>query len=588
MSTVEEAADLLDISRELLEEALDEEEERVYQEDGSVISSSALEALRKAEEALAIFDKCGDRPGKFRAQHQAVLSQLYLAGTAACEDALVKAQNWLSCARRLDDKYGQASMLLAEADAYLAVGEPCKALSSAREAISISKELSGPQGPNIECYALYKVLFEAYLQLKEQDEAHRVILEASKLCRRISDKRIRAKASEAVACACQVAEPSEAETAAREALSCYKELGDRKGEASALTLTAQIYSSRKAFREALRPAKESLEICRSLGSWQGFITALRTLVQVHIGNREASQALKVAEEGAEYFRQGGELRGEAAVAPLLVTALRSQEDHAVYASRAMEAVEDGLELCCRVGDQQATAELQLQASEISLEEGLLERALEQAQEAVMIFRELEDWQGEERANAVLSEVYSIRQQPELSPNRLEALELVRTLTHAAESRDGAAFHDASERLQNLGVSMPPVTKRELREAFAILLQKDSEGVEAFIRGNTPQDCTSFVLQSLTDGVTFSDVDKKVFYGHYRAGGISYGPRFRCVNYVAGRKSQAQGQNDEALAYAVYHLPELCDEWEKGYRNHPGILDAAFQSTTVVSSDAFSK
>ena len=42
-----------------------------------------------------------------------------------------------------------------------------------------------------------------------------------------------------------------------------------------------------------------------------------------------------------------------------------------------------------------------------------------------------------------------------------------------------------------------------------------------------------------------------------------------------------GEEDEAAVYAVYQLQEATDEWEKTFRAHPALLDAALQSGSVV-------
>ncbi|CAE8644137.1 unnamed protein product, partial [Polarella glacialis] len=273
----------------------------------------------------------------------------------------------------------------------------------------------------------------------------------------------------------------------------------------------------------------------------------------------------------------------AAMSPILVMAHLCQEDRNTHVSQALKVIDDGLSLCSKLGCRHTEAELYLKASEISLKEGLLDDTLEKAQRAVIIFRDLEDWRGEETANAVLGEVYTRRRQPELAPHRREALELAHTMARALDLRDSPGFYEAAERFGALGVSLPPVSKKEQMEIFGPVLKKDPDGAAAFIQTNVPQESSSLLLQSLNMGVTFADVDKKAFYQHYRAGGIAYGPRFRCVDYVTGRQTSAQRHEDEALAYAVYTLQEGSDEWERGYRNHPAILDAAFQSTSVLST-----
>ncbi|CAE8637058.1 unnamed protein product, partial [Polarella glacialis] len=87
-------------------------------------------------------------------------------------------------------------MLLAEAEVLASLDEQRQALASAQEAISISRQVVDP---SLECYALYKVCFDAHLQLRQEDEALDVLMEAWEIRRGLrssgdeSSRRVAAK-----------------------------------------------------------------------------------------------------------------------------------------------------------------------------------------------------------------------------------------------------------------------------------------------------------------------------------------------------------------------------------------------------------
>jgi len=319
-----------------------------------------------------------------------------------------------------------------------------------------------------------------------------------------------------------------------------------------------------------------LNLCLKNGSNLLLAATFEALVRAHIGCDEHAAALQVARQGMTEFEKRSDLPGQASMSCLLATVYDAQGE----TQEAEGAVRDGLGICERTKDRQAMAQVQLQASEISLKKGELDETLFHGQAALMTFRETQDWDRLKRTNAVLSEVYSRRGEPELAPNRPDALRLARQMAKAIGSRDVTGFSTIAERFASLGISAPPLTAKEHSEIFGNLLGRDTSAAD-FVKANVRSEISVPVLASISIGETFRAGEKTAFYKTFRDVGIAYGPRFRCVDSAFGRRSAPKGTEHEAMAHTVLQLQEDADDWEEGLRAHPSILDTALQSASVI-------
>eukprot|EP00930_Biecheleria_cincta_P042692 TRINITY_DN29381_c0_g1_i1.p1 TRINITY_DN29381_c0_g1~~TRINITY_DN29381_c0_g1_i1.p1 ORF type:complete len:580 (-),score=140.47 TRINITY_DN29381_c0_g1_i1:83-1822(-) len=572
------AAEILESSKTLLEDAQEKRHEQnrydKQDRDLSLVEELAAEAISKADEAHCLYSALGDKVGALKAQHQATLARI-MRGDA--EEALNSVQSELEKVHRARDRLGMAYMLVAEADALFAFGNYRGALDSAKQGATLARQQADKW---LESYVLYAVCFQALLGLGESEEAYKAAVDALGLCKQIAEKRSKARACMAVAHALHLAAPSNAEVAAREALLAFKALGDSRGEAAAQSLLARVLVSRQAFQEVVRPARESLNLCLKSGNNFLLAATFEALVRAHIGCDEHATALQVARQGMTEFEKRSDLPGQAWMSCLLAMAYEAQGEE----REAEEAVRDGLGICAQTKDRQAMAQVQLQASEISLKKGELDETLFHGQAALMTFRVTQDLDRLKRTNAVLSEVYSRRGEPELAPNRPEAVKLARQMASAIGSRDVTDFCTIAERFASLGVSAPPLTAKEHNEIFGSLLQSDTSAVD-FIKANVRSEISGPVLASMSIGETFRAGEKTAFYKIFRDSGIGYGPRFRCVDSAFGRRSAPKGTEHEAMAYSVLQLQEDADDWEEQLRAHPSILDTALQSGSVIGMAA---
>mmetsp|Transcript_12727 Transcript_12727/g.30291 ORF Transcript_12727/g.30291 Transcript_12727/m.30291 type:complete len:295 (+) Transcript_12727:1219-2103(+) len=288
-----------------------------------------------------------------------------------------------------------------------------------------------------------------------------------------------------------------------------------------------------------------------------------------MGCRQVFEARQVAETALARVRPQGDKVAEATI---LVAVAQTLADGQDGMEQALSAVQEGLQLCSQITLRSA-AKVHLQASKLFCQVGRLDETLAHAQDALASFRHMRDWLGERSAKAVLSEVYSRRGEPQLAPNRPEAVKLVTDMANAVQLRHADLYQTAAEHYATLAVANPPVSTAEHREIFKDIVKRDAGSID-FIHANGGQ-------TSLATGKTFSYAEKTMFYATYRASGIAYGPRYRAVDAALGLATAPEGYDDEAHAYAVYQLQEDADDWEKHLRAHPSLLDAALQSSTVI-------
>eukprot|EP00435_Cladocopium_sp_Y103_P000162 s945_g1.t1 len=335
--------------------------------------------------------------------------------------------------------------------------------------------------------------------------------------------------------------PGDAESRAREALQTFRNLGDTHGEATAQTLIAQVLVFRGSWQEAIRPARNALKSLKLANC----IDAQETLVSALLGCGETAEARQSTTARLTEFEQQSDRHGQAAMTMLMATISAAEGNPTEAWSTIQEA--QGL---CDPSDFKLLAKVHLEASSISLQLRMLDETLARAQEALMAFWKLGDRLGEQKANAILSEVYSLRGVPHLAPNRPQAVEAVKEMAKAVGLRDADGYQKASEQLARLAVSNPPISKKEKREVFDEVLRRD-QAASDFIRANS----SASKVDTTLAGETFRAVEKKGLYFGYRAGGIAYGPRFRGIDMAVGRATAARGIEDEAHAYAVYQLQE---------------------------------
>mmetsp|Transcript_105674 Transcript_105674/g.298662 ORF Transcript_105674/g.298662 Transcript_105674/m.298662 type:complete len:399 (-) Transcript_105674:139-1335(-) len=365
--------------------------------------------------------------------------------------------------------------------------------------------------------------------------------------------------------------------AANEALALYTRAGDKRGEAATLQALARAQLQKREASGAVKSAKAALDLFEEVDNVKGMVAALEILVSAYIQCQEPQQALDVATEKHQRLMQKGDKVGQAAVSVPLFLALRSQEDQQVHANEALEVANDALRIFRELGDRKGEADMWVRVSETHLNWGMADSAKQEAQAARMMYRELRDKKGEDNANIVLTEAYIRQGEPALAPLHPEGVELLAKIAAAVEERDSAAFRKASERLGAIG-GYGLVTETEQMAILGPAMRKDPEGASEFIASNSPDagELEEGGEQNKPVGMR-CPMEKNTFYASFRWGGIQYGPRYRCTEFAVRLNTPMVGEEHEALGYSTINIQDCSDDWEVGLKYHPGILDCALQS-----------
>jgi len=535
---------------------------------------AALEARKKAEAALQGYKERGDEDGELTATQEVITASL--AGKQPLE-AVRMAKDKLFLFQQAGNKKGEAAMLQSLSLAQLAAKEPGPALDSAKKAAAAYQRLQDAKG---EFRTLQKALVSACIAIGDKKEAIAAANTALALSKRLPDDAAKADAFAAVMRARLAGDARDTLAAASEALALYRKTGDRNGEAAVLAATAQAHLSKRDPGSALAPAKEALAIFNDLeGCTKSAVEALDLVVKALVQDKQPAEALTACQDQLRLFKQKKDLQGEASVYVPLFFAHRSQEDQEAHANEALELAGDALERFRELGDRKGEADMWVCVAETHLAWGLNEEAMQEAQEALMIYRDLKDKQGQDAANVALSEVYIRRGEPALAPMHDEGLELLGRLARAVDERDGPAYQAANERLMSIG-GLGLLTETEQAAALAPVVSKDPDAAMEFMSANAPEGQEQEEVGKAAGPMGLNTVVKMYSYLGFRAGGIAYGPRFRCIEFGSSFKG-VDVQEDSTLGVSCLALQDVSDDWEWSLKLHPAILDCALQSTSCV-------
>jgi tetratricopeptide (TPR) repeat protein len=138
---------------------------------------------------------------------------------------------------------------------------------------------------------------------------------------------------------------SQAEALCREGLALYRELGDCRGSATALSPLGYAVMMRSNYAEARALEEEALALFREVGDTGGCASALNILASVLFYQGEYARAHVLLEESLVLSREGGDVQNHALSLALLGLVLPFQGDLA----RAHTHLEESLAIARQVG-----------------------------------------------------------------------------------------------------------------------------------------------------------------------------------------------------------------------------------------------
>lgn len=327
-------------------------------------------------------------------------------------------------------------------------------------------------------------------------------------------------------------------------------------------------------QEAYMEAHKALVACRRSGDMEGRKKALQIVVSAELLMGDTFDALQYAQDELAMVNLSSreDKKSRAFMIELVVRCLNMRGDTAGAVVQVQELIELQKELADKAG--QAKALRQMASLRIQMDQATV--AIELAQDAVKIFKELKDVAEEEETTRILSYAWVQNGQPQKAPGREEALRALEALTKALTNMDPQAWAINERILMKCGAynqsDLDDVIKQTLnknpdqRKEMRRFLEDQGIDVEQY-GGKRKTVCNEMYGQQ--------------YYLNVRSSGMSYGPHFRCLNqaFLVGLENEQAKCSANVLK--INDGDDNNDEgWEKDLQFNPGVLDGMLQSATT--------
>lgn len=349
----EAAVPLIEETREIIQSLDDSRwEASILHQLASVhmLRESYAEAAFAAEEAISIYQDLKDR-------HSEALAMNYITQVAIAkndyEKAIQTAQEQAAIFNETGDKSKEASCLLTVATVHGTEGRLDDALRVAKEAQELFQEKKDRSG---EARAL-NVLADIYCDLREVEQAVALAKEMRDKLHETGDMRAEVGAIRTLSNIYLASEmPGESVRAANEAVQLSKRVHDRRQLAENLILSSEANIAlamqdnpkglAKGSERSLKPAKEAFKVAKSIGAGKLMGMAMHQTAYVLLVTVKPDDALKAAREAVDIFRQVDERAREAGSVILIAEIYHSKNED----EKALDAANEGLMLAKACGD----------------------------------------------------------------------------------------------------------------------------------------------------------------------------------------------------------------------------------------------
>lgn len=543
-----------------------------------ILESEPQESLELARKATKAFDAAAELDNAADAS-RLVVSATFSSGDV--EAAVSLASEQLEAAQRGSDLM-QAYAHLMWAELMLALGKTSELKEHAAQAEQVFHRLE-KMSYVAKCKA---AVAQACIQECDGIESERLAQEVLTIWQNLGDKAGTAVAWHLLSAARSVSGEGNLMEPLTKALDLYKELRWSRYEATVL----YNLSERQRFQPhggavAQRTAEEAVSIWKEIGNYKGEATAMTAVAKAMIVRGLVSDALQLVQNRMQELRSEENKQALSQLGLGCVSVL--QECGAK--DEALATAEEVLGITQQLGNRHEEAWILLKLAEVRNEMQLYQEALSCAQEAQTIFQELGDLSGEADAMKSLSYIYTAKREAHKSPHRQKALDLLSQFATSVGKKDVEGFQKALTQMRlyqgvdgqdvaaSLGSLMEdPETYKWYVEASADYFQVSFEEAESMV-GRAPlnpmQRATAFDSRGFAGGGV---------YLMFRFGAMGYGPSFRPIQqgYRQGHKSEAE-QGDPPTALAVLR-DETVEEWERValLQAHAGVLDGALQTTAL--------
>eukprot|EP00913_Durusdinium_trenchii_P009206 g8654.t1 len=184
---------------------------------------------------------------------------------------------------------------------------------------------------------------------------------------------------------------------------------------------------------AQRTAEEAVSIWKEIGNYKGEATAMTAVAKAMIVRGLTSDALQMVQTRMQELRQDNRLSA---------LAQTGQGCECGAKDEALATAEEVLAITQQLGNRHEEAWMLIKLSEVRSDMKLYEEALLCAQEAQTIFQELGDQCGEAEAMKSLSHIYTAKREAHKSPHRQRALDLLSQFATSVANKDVEGFQKA--------------------------------------------------------------------------------------------------------------------------------------------------
>jgi tetratricopeptide (TPR) repeat protein len=296
------------------------------------------------------------------------------------------------------DKSAKASALLAASAAYIKKGDTTGAVSSAKEALAIYKELGNKPSVLIGMLAVARASIVATAFVEGMQMASEVM----RTCKESGDKVGEASALYVLAQACLAKQsPEDAWYYGSAAAKLFKDAKSKVGELSALVTVANGQYGMKDYAKAQKSALDAVSIAGELNDGTKGGYALLVQAKIALAQEEPEEALTATGDAMTRARELGDLKLESAVVDVVIDChIYKKEPEEVLVQLAMLSDDQR-----KLGDKKAETETMLRKAQFQLDNGETDNAQKTAEEANQIFTLAGDKVGQGRAVNIIMSCY---------------------------------------------------------------------------------------------------------------------------------------------------------------------------------------
>lgn len=405
--------------------------ERFYQQG---TAESYKEAIRSFEDALAAWQRVGDRAGQ--AYVLFGMGAVYsLQGNKV--RALELYAEALPIWKELRDTAWEGETLNNMGSAYAAVGKAEQAIESLKQALPLRHAAKDPAG---EAQTLSNI-GAIYLQIGENEKALGFFQQALPLKRAAGDRRGEANTLSNIGFLYDsIDEKQAALDYYAQALPIRREVGDRRGEGITLHNISGVYRDLGEYDQALEYLNQARELLHSAGDQRGEARTVQNIGIVQSSLGELLEALKNYKAAATILHELRDPTGEAAALNGQGLVLTTQNN----LQEALEVLNHALILARQVKDPRIEAQTLHHLGRVyrSVSEPL--KAMDHYAQALTIFQAIQDRRGQASALYGIARLESDRGNLREALSRVEsALHLVEEIWTSVGREDLRATYQAS-------------------------------------------------------------------------------------------------------------------------------------------------